>query len=123
MTGARSMQCRGKQSARTKGQTVLLTHRRLTHPGQRSRLNHHSKILKGTRILSKPPTFKVPRHSMSTQAVEGVIIKESKDLSRDQQRAFFSLHNAYGSSHSPFLGIARANVTPLGSGAPEGGLF
>ena len=82
-----------------------------------------SKILKGTRILSEPPIFKVPRHATDTRAVEGVIIKELKSLTRDQQRAFFSLHNAYGSSHSPFLGIARTNVLPLGSGALEGGLF
>ena len=82
-----------------------------------------SMILKGTRILSEAPLFKVPRHATDTQAVEGVIIKELRSLSRDQQRAFFSLHNAHGSSYSPFLGIAKTNVLPLGSGAPEGGLF
>jgi hypothetical protein len=54
--------------------------------------------------------------------VERIIIKELESLSKDQQRAFFALHNAYGSSHIPPLSIARTNVLPLGSGSPEGGL-
>lgn len=82
-----------------------------------------SKILKGTRIMSEAPVFKVPRFATYTQSVESIVIKELKSLSRDQQRAFFALPNAYGSSHSPFLGIARTNVLPLGSGASEGGLL
>jgi hypothetical protein len=55
--------------------------------------------------------------------VERIIIKDVESLSKDQQRAFFALHNAYRKSHSPSLGIARTNVLPLGSGARKGGLF
>jgi hypothetical protein len=55
--------------------------------------------------------------------VERIIIKELENPSKDHQQTFFALHNAYGSSHSPSLPIARTNVLPLGSGAPEGGLF
>jgi len=82
-----------------------------------------SKILKETRILSEAPVFKVLRDERSFQAVERIIIKELESLSKDHQRTFFALHNAYGGSHSPSLPIARINVLPLGSGAPEGGLF
>jgi hypothetical protein len=92
-------------------------------PGKGQGLIATSKILKGIRILSEPPVFKVPRYAIDTQTVEGIVIKELKSLSKDQQRAFFSLHNTHGSSYSPFLGIAKTNVLPLGSGAPEGGLF
>src|SRR5450755_4255597 len=73
--------------------------------------------------MSEAPVFKVPRFATYTQSVESIVIKELECLSRDQQRAFFALPNAYGSSHSPFLGIARTNVLPLGSGASEGGLL
>lgn len=82
-----------------------------------------AKILKGTRILSERPIFKVPRHTTDTRDVESIIIRGLKTLSKDQQRAFFSLHNAHGTRYSPFLGIAKTNVLPLGSGAPEGGVF
>jgi hypothetical protein len=82
-----------------------------------------SKIHKGTRILLEAPLFKVPRDEPDLQAVNGHIIRALKSLDRDHQRAFFSLHNTYGRSHSPFLGIARTNVLPLGSKAREGGLF
>ena len=92
-------------------------------PGKGQSVIATSKILKGTRILSESPLFKVPRHATDTRIVSDLIIKELKGLTREEQRAFFSLHNAHGSSQSPFLGIARTNVLPLGSGASEGGLF
>jgi hypothetical protein len=82
-----------------------------------------SKILKGTRILPEAPAFKVPQDEPSFQAMERIIIKELERLGENQQRAFFALRNACGSSHSPSLGIARTNVLPIGSGASEGSLF
>jgi hypothetical protein len=82
-----------------------------------------SKILKSTRILSEAPVFKVPRFATNTRSLESIIIKELISLSRNQQRAFFALHNAYGRSHSSFLGISRTNVLPLGSGASEESVF
>ena len=33
------------------------------------------------------------------------------------------MHNAHASSYGPFVGIAKTNALPLGSGATEGGLF
>lgn len=75
------------------------------------------KILKGTLILLEAPVFKIPRDEPSFQAVERIIIKELESLSKDQQRAFFALHNAYGSSHIPSLSIARTNVLLLNSRA------
>jgi hypothetical protein len=82
-----------------------------------------SRIHKGARILSEAPIFKVPRDEPNLQVIESVIIEQLKSLDKDQQHAFFSLHNAYEKRHSPFLSIARTNVFPLGSGAREGGLF
>jgi hypothetical protein len=92
-------------------------------PGRGQGLVATSRIHKGARILSEASIFKVPRDEPNLQVVESVIIKQLKSLDRDQQRAFFALHNAYGKRHSPFLGIARTNVLPLGSEAREGGLF
>ena len=92
-------------------------------PGKGEGLIATSKIHKGTRILSEAPIFKVPRDEPDRQVVDGHIVRALKSLDRDHQRAFFALHNAYGRDHSPFLGIARTNVLPLGSEAREGGLF
>ncbi|KAF2183156.1 hypothetical protein K469DRAFT_668715 [Zopfia rhizophila CBS 207.26] len=89
-----------------------------------------SKISKGTCILAETPVFKVPRFAppqnnfmLPSITSMSIIIKELKNLEKDQQRAFFAQHNAHGSRHSPFLGIAKTNVLPLGPKAPEGGLF
>ncbi|RDL31902.1 uncharacterized protein BP5553_09304 [Venustampulla echinocandica] len=84
-----------------------------------------SKIPKGTRLLSESPIFKVPRNMSNAdfRAVEGIIVEGLKTVSKDQQRAFFSLHNSHGKSRGPFLGIAKTNVLPLGSDALQGGLF
>ncbi|KAG9494754.1 hypothetical protein J7337_013893 [Fusarium musae] len=82
-----------------------------------------SKIHKGTRILSEAPIFKIPRDEPDIEVVDHAIIRALKILDRDHQRAFFGLHNAYGKSHTPFLGIARTNALPLGSEAREVGIF
>jgi hypothetical protein len=58
-------------------------------PGKGQGLIATSKTPKGIRILSEPPVFKVPRYAIDTQTVEGIVIKELKSLSKDQQRAFF----------------------------------
>ena len=82
-----------------------------------------SKIRKGTRILAEAPIVKVPRNTSDLQALSNIIVKQSRTLSREQQRAFFELYNAHGRRHNPPLGIIRTNVLPLGSDAREGGLF
>ncbi|EJP61138.1 SET domain-containing protein 5 [Beauveria bassiana ARSEF 2860] len=78
-----------------------------------------SKIHKGARILSEAPIFKVRRDEHNHQVFNDQIVSALKSLDRDRQRAFFSLHNVYGKSHT----IARTNVLPVGSEADEGGLF
>jgi len=57
-----------------------------------------SKILKGTRILPESPVFKVPGLATNAQLVESLIIEKLKSLSKDKQRAIFSLHNAHAST-------------------------
>ncbi|KAM0252572.1 hypothetical protein ACHAQJ_007655 [Trichoderma viride] len=92
-------------------------------PGKGQGVIATSKIPKGTRILSEAPIFKMPRIGSDRKVVNDLIIKAVKGLSKTDQRAFFSLHNAHGRDHSPFLGIARTNALPLGSEAHEGGIF
>jgi len=84
-----------------------------------------SKILKGTRLLSESPIFKVPRDMDNSRltAVKSIVVRALKTATKDQQRDFFSLHNAHGKKYGPFLGIAMTNALPLGSDAREGGLF
>ena len=86
-------------------------------PGKGQGLFASFKILKGTRILSEAQIFKAPRHATDLKAVEGVIIEALKSLSKEQQRACLSLHNKHGSNLSPFLGIAKINLLPLGTEA------
>jgi hypothetical protein len=92
-------------------------------PGKGQGLIATSKIPKGTRILSEAPIFKVSYNVPDFKIINNFIIKELKRLNKTHQRAFFSLHNAYGRDNSPFLGIARTNALPLGCGAGEGGIF
>lgn len=82
-----------------------------------------TRIVKGTRLLSEAPVFRVPRDNPDIKAVERIVADKVKQLNVDQQRAFFDLTNSYGNAHSPSLGIARTNVLPLGSNARSGGLF
>ena len=82
-----------------------------------------TKILKGARILSEVPIFRVPRDNSDIEALERIVAKEVECLNMDQQRTFFDLTNIYGNAHSRPLGIARTNVLPLGSKASSGGLF
>jgi hypothetical protein len=66
-------------------------------------LRFSSKILNGTRILSEPPIFKVPGHSTDTQAVEGIVIKELKDFSKDQYNTPSALEPQKAASSSRHL--------------------
>lgn len=82
-----------------------------------------TKILKGTRILSEVPVFRIPRNTSSIKASERIVEKEVECLNPDQQRTFFDLANTYVNTQSRTFGIAKANVLPLGSNASFGGLF
>jgi hypothetical protein len=92
-------------------------------PGKGRGLIATARISRGARILSESPLFKVPRDTNDLQLLKSIIARELKNLNKDQQRAFLTLHNAHQGSENPFLGIARTNALPLGSGAAEGGIF
>ena len=79
-------------------------------------------ISRGTRIISEKPLFVAPGFK-AHQSAEKLIASKLKQLSRDQQRAFLSLHNNYPGITTPFAGIVRTNALPLGPGASDGGLF
>jgi hypothetical protein len=80
------------------------------------------KITAGTRILAEAPLFTIPPTPLS-QNLESVIVKRLKALDTDQKRAFLSLYNAHRDKSSPFHGIMKTNMLPLGAGSPEGGIF
>ena len=74
-------------------------------------------------ILPEAPILKVSRVTSDVHTVENSVVEQLKTFSRDQQRAFFALHNAHKPPHGTFLGITRTNVLPLGCEAREGGLL
>ncbi|KAK4445231.1 SET domain-protein [Podospora aff. communis PSN243] len=80
-------------------------------------------IPRGTRILSEPPLFRVPRDNPDISAVDDIVVSKVSQLSAEQQRVFFDLTNIHGTEHSTAMGIARTNVLPLGSDSRSGGLF
>ena len=55
---------------------------------------------------------------------ESIVLREVRNLSRDQQRAFFALQNVHGRKYNPLLGIVKTNMLPLtGNNDGNGGLF
>ncbi|KAI1381784.1 hypothetical protein F4677DRAFT_3952 [Hypoxylon crocopeplum] len=92
-------------------------------PGKGSGFLATRDIPKGTRILLEAPAFKIPGSVGAAATAERIVLREVRNLSQDQQRAFLSLHNAKGpEGHSPFLGTAMTNVLPLGDDG-DAGLF
>jgi hypothetical protein len=81
-----------------------------------------SKISKGTRILLEAPLFETPGSTEDTGSAEIIVLREVKSLTKDQQRAFFTLQNSQGRKFSPVLGIVSTNALPLGV-SNNGGLF
>lgn len=81
------------------------------------------KIPKGSRILSENTIFTIPSIGYSYDLSNNLIADRLKQVSKDDQRAFFTLHNNFQDSLGPLLGIAKTNTLPLGSEASEGGLF
>lgn len=81
-----------------------------------------SKIPKGTRILLEVPLFKTPGSFEDIGSAESIVLREVRNLTRDQQRAFLALQNAQGRKCTPLLGIVITNMLPLGGG-DSGGLF
>lgn len=79
-----------------------------------------SKILRGTRIISEPPLFKFPALAAVNPSMEDLITQKLSGLSNDEQREFFSLHNAHPTSK--LGGILRTNGFILGSEGTEAGI-
>ncbi|EEP78153.1 predicted protein [Uncinocarpus reesii 1704] len=82
-----------------------------------------SRISKGTRILAEAPLFTVPKETANLDSVESALLKELKNLTKEQQHDFFSLHNAHKGKCSPVIGITRTNAIPFGSRGSAGGIF
>ncbi|KAK8122954.1 hypothetical protein PG984_011624 [Apiospora sp. TS-2023a] len=83
-----------------------------------------AKITKGTRILAESPFITLPRvdDAPSAKSLNDDVLKQLRSVSRDQQRAFFSLTNIHG-KHLPIpLGIVQTNALAYGPGS-EGGVF
>lgn len=94
-------------------------------PGKGKGIVALTKIPRGTRLLDEEPLFKHAHEQIAGH--DEVVAKALRNVTRDQQRAFFSLHNAYGKEHcGPLLGIVRTNalqLAQLGYDAKESGLF
>ena len=90
-------------------------------PGKGQGMIATSDIPKGARIVLDAPVFWLPNSMETTGAAERAVIHKVKSLSREQQREFFTLHNAHKGECSPLLGIARTNMLPLAG--DNGGLF
>lgn len=81
-----------------------------------------SKISKGTRILLGVPLLKTPDSTGDISSAETIVLREVKNFTKDQQRAFFALQNVQGRRCTPVLGIVMTNILPLGA-SNSGGLF
>ncbi|KAK3290816.1 uncharacterized protein B0H64DRAFT_446639 [Chaetomium fimeti] len=82
-----------------------------------------TKIPKGTRILSEPALLRVPRSTNNKEELGISLSQKISALSKDQQQAFFALHNTFEDETGQALGIVRTNALPLGSDASVGGIF
>jgi hypothetical protein len=92
-------------------------------PGKGHGLIAATTIIKGTRILSESPLFRVPRGGNSKKQLRDSISKKIAALREEQRQAFFSLHNSFEDDEGPELGRVRTNALPLGSDATTGGIF
>lgn len=81
-----------------------------------------SPIKTGSLIISEPPLFTIEDGSLESARMTSIAAK-LRALSKDQQRVFFSLHNAYGNQISPLLGIVKTNAHALGVRSTGFGVF
>lgn len=92
-------------------------------PGKGHGMVAATTIIKGTRILSESPLFRVPRSGISKKRIRDSISKKVTVLPEEQRQAFLSLHNSFEDEDGPELGRVRTNALPLGSNATTGGIF
>ncbi|OTA99337.1 hypothetical protein M426DRAFT_325258 [Hypoxylon sp. CI-4A] len=77
-------------------------------------------IASGTRIMCEKPLFTVA--NTQPEVLNKVVASKVKDLSKEQQRQFLSLHNSHPGQY-PFSGIVKTNCLPCGPGARVGGIY
>src|ERR1700733_8182118 len=92
-------------------------------PGKGHGLVAATTIIKGTRILSESPLFRVPRGGNSKTHLRDSISKKVAVLREEQRQAFLSLHDSFEDEDGPELGRVRTNALPLRSDATTGGIF
>jgi hypothetical protein len=91
-------------------------------PGKDKGVIASTDIAPGTLLISEPPilTTEIIR---SVDTTESDLAEFLRNLPREQQRAFLSLHNNYPGQKNPLSNIVRSNGYPLGAGADVGGVF
>ncbi|CUS14257.1 unnamed protein product, partial [Tuber aestivum] len=95
-----------------------------THvPGKGMGIVANYYIRRGTRIISDAPLFKIPNYTSDQAAITSYVTKELKGKTKDEQRMFLSLFNAYPGEYMPFYGITKTNALPLGPDSEDAGLF
>ncbi|KAI9675678.1 MAG: hypothetical protein M1817_001045 [Caeruleum heppii] len=91
-------------------------------PGKGRGMVASTNISAGTRIIAEKPLFTVSGQGSVRTDVDKSILSKLRQLSKDQQREFLSLHNNYPDAR-PFNGIFRTNALPLGPGSLVGGIY
>lgn len=93
-------------------------------PGKGNGVIATSAIAKGTRIHAESPIITLPTfdEARNAPALNELVLKQLRSLTRDQQRHFFSLRNIHGMSLPIPLGIVETNALAFGPGG-EGGVF
>lgn len=89
--------------------------------GMGIRANHY--LRRGSRIITDTPLFTIPNYATDPAAVTSHVTKALKGKSKDEQRMFLSLFNAYPQDYMPFYGIIKTNSLPLGPDSEDAGLF
>lgn len=92
-------------------------------PGKGQGLIAVQDIPKGTRILSEKPLFRIQSFGSELTVMEKEIQRSLNLLSKDDQKAFFALHNSTPGDSYPLIGIVKTNSISLGSGSSTGGIF
>ncbi|OTA68802.1 hypothetical protein K449DRAFT_344677, partial [Hypoxylon sp. EC38] len=77
-------------------------------------------IAKGARIVCESPLFLIK--SMERTKLDKVLGAKLKDLAKEQQRQFLSLHNNFPGKHA-FAGIVKTNALPCGCDSTIGGIY
>jgi hypothetical protein len=91
-------------------------------PGKGKGVIASTNIVPGTFLISESPILTTEIIS-SVESTETDLAAHLRNLPREQQRAFLSLHNNYPGQKSPLSNIVRSNGYPLGAGADVGGVF